>query len=71
MDLGLKDKRVLVTGASRGIGAAIARGFVAEGAKAYIVSRGSEHLYQTEKTLKAEFGKNKVIADQCDCTQPP
>jgi len=70
MELGLKNKRVLVTGASRGIGAAIARGFIAEGAKAYIVSRGSEYLYQTEKKLEEEFGQNKVIADQCDCTQP-
>src|SRR5689334_6379023 len=32
MDLGMKGKRVVVTGASRGIGLAIVRGFVAEGA---------------------------------------
>lgn len=32
MDLGLAGKRVVVTGASRGIGLAVVRGFVAEGA---------------------------------------
>jgi len=32
MDLGMRGKRVVVTGASRGIGLAIVRGFVAEGA---------------------------------------
>ena len=68
MDLGLKSKKVLITGASKGIGAAIAKTFLKEQAKTYIVSRGSKHLYETESSLVKEFGKNKVIADECDCT---
>jgi len=39
MDLGLIDKVVLVTGGSKGIGAAIVRGFLAEGAKVANVNR--------------------------------
>ena len=44
MDLGLKDKRVLITGGSKGIGLACARAFVAEGAKVALVSRSEENL---------------------------
>jgi 3-oxoacyl-[acyl-carrier protein] reductase len=70
MDLGINSKRVLITGASRGIGAAIAHGFVEEGANAYIVSRGSEYLYETESSLIEKFGEDRVVADVCDCTDP-
>jgi NAD(P)-dependent dehydrogenase (short-subunit alcohol dehydrogenase family) len=44
MDLGLKHRRVLVTGGSQGIGKAIARGFLAEGAEVVIVARDHERL---------------------------
>lgn len=51
MDLGLKDKRVFVAGGSRGIGLAIARAFVDEGAKVAIAARGREDLAAAEKSL--------------------
>ncbi|HWI36724.1 MAG TPA: SDR family NAD(P)-dependent oxidoreductase [Burkholderiales bacterium] len=44
MDLGLKDKLVLITGGSKGIGFAAARAFVAEGARVAINSRSRENL---------------------------
>ena len=44
MDLGLKDKGVIVTGGSKGIGLAIAEGFAREGARVSICSRGAEAL---------------------------
>jgi len=42
VDLGLKDRRALVTAASRGLGRACAEALIAEGAKVYISSRQPE-----------------------------
>lgn len=44
MDLGLADKKVLVTGASMGIGKAIALGFAAEGCEVHIAARSADVL---------------------------
>ncbi|MDA0841487.1 MAG: SDR family oxidoreductase [Planctomycetota bacterium] len=57
MDLGLRDKVVIVTGGSKGIGEGIVRSFLAEDAKVVIVNRSTaegEHL-EAEHT---EQGKN-------------
>ena len=69
MDFKLKEKRVLITGASRGIGAAIAVEFLHEEAKTCIVSRGSKNLYKLEALLKTQFGKDNIISRECDCTK--
>jgi len=70
MNLGLCNKRVLITGASKGIGASIAKGFLAEGAKVFIVSRGSKQLNKTKNSFVSEFGQEQVVAEECDCTNP-
>ena len=52
MDLGLKQKRVLITGGSKGIGLACARAFRAEGAQVAIVSRSQANLDAAKKDLQ-------------------
>jgi NAD(P)-dependent dehydrogenase (short-subunit alcohol dehydrogenase family) len=65
MDLELKGKRAIVTGASRGIGKAIARQLAAEGVDVVITSRNQEQLRATAAELSAESGRRvlPVVAD--------
>lgn len=56
MDLELRDKRVIVTGASKGIGFAIARTFLAEGARVAICARNESDLTAAAQQLEV-FGE--------------
>jgi 3-oxoacyl-[acyl-carrier protein] reductase len=56
MDLGLKDRVYVVTGASRGLGNASARALVADGAKVLITGRDEK----TVSEAAAELGPNAV-----------
>lgn len=69
MDLLLKNKRVLVTGGSRGIGLEIARHFLQEGAVVVISSRGQEQLTRAESELVSKFGQENVMSQTCDFTK--
>lgn len=68
MNLDLKNKKVLITGASRGIGLAIAESFLQEKAKTLLVSRGSQSLLENKLRLQETYGKGAVLAAKCDCT---
>ena len=63
MDLQLKDKVVLVTGGSKGIGLAIASAFLDEGAKVAIAARGKEALQEA----RSSFGS--VLTIEADLTE--
>ena len=60
MELGLKDKVVLVTGASKGIGRAIAAGFAAERSKVAITARGAEELRQAAQEIGKSTGAEVI-----------
>lgn len=62
MDLGLKGKAALITGASRGIGAAIATGLAAEGCRVAIVARGEAGLSALATKLRANGAEVLTIA---------
>lgn len=64
MDLELAGKGVIVTGASRGIGRAIADAFAAEGARLAICARGEEGVRTAAAELEARGAK--VHAEACD-----
>ena len=64
MELGLKGKRVIVTGGSRGIGFHIADAFAREGAAVSICARGADTLETSAGKLRAHGGK--VHAQACN-----
>lgn len=68
MDLGLKGKCALITGASKGLGKAIAGELANEGAHLAICARGSEDLEQTAQILRPY--DVKVAAIQADVAKP-
>lgn len=67
MDLGLKAKRAIVTGGSKGIGRAVAETFAAEGADVSICARNADEVAATVAALKAKgvraFGRALDVAD--------
>jgi 3-oxoacyl-[acyl-carrier protein] reductase len=68
MDLGLRGRRAIVTGGSKGLGQAIAAELLAEGAAVAICSRNQAELDETAAELAASGGS--VTALPCDVTDP-
>ena len=68
MDLGLKGRVALVTGASRGIGKACALVLAEEGCNVAICARGKEALEKAAEEIRAKGVE--VLAVQADMTKP-
>jgi NAD(P)-dependent dehydrogenase (short-subunit alcohol dehydrogenase family) len=63
----IRDKAALVTGASRGLGRALAGALAAAGAKVVLVARGRQELEQTASEIRAAGGQaHAVAADVAD-----
>ncbi len=67
MDLELRGKVVIVTGASQGIGRATAIAFAKEGARLVLSARGLEGLQEVSR-LALDSGAAEVEIVQCDVT---
>ena len=67
MDLMLRNEVVVVTGSSRGIGRAIAKGFAAEGSQLVLCARGANALQAFAAELR-EGGTDVTAASMC-CSQ--
>ncbi len=66
MDLGIGGRRALVTGASRGLGFAVAEALVAEGCTVAVASRDPERI----ATAAARIGAVAIVADMGDPAGP-
>ena len=65
MDLELRGKIVLVTGASKGIGLACAIGFAAEGCRVHIASRSAADLDAAREKMTQQY-RAEVTCHPCD-----
>lgn len=59
----LEGKKVLITGASRGIGAEIARQFANHGAQCVLVGRNSDALQAVTESLPNQFGEDVKLVN--------
>ncbi len=69
MELNLRGKIALVTGASQGLGFAVARGLSREGARVALNSRNLEKLQKAAQAIESETG-NEIKPFAFDVTEP-
>ena len=70
MDLDLREKRVLVTGSTRGIGRATAEHFLKEGARVVLTGRGEADLRRVRDELALRYAASDVLCRTCDFRSP-
>ena len=69
MEMGIRGKRALVAGASKGLGLAVARGLAAEGCAVAICSRNEKTLAQAAADMNQDF-RGEVFYRAADLTLP-
>jgi len=55
MDLNLRGRKVLITGASQGIGEGLARAFAAEGCEPLLVARSADKLHALAEAIRGQY----------------
>lgn len=71
MDLGLKGKVAMVGGASRGLGLAVARVLLREGAAVSMASSQPKAICEAAQALKTEIGSETVFPFEADLRSGP
>jgi 3-oxoacyl-[acyl-carrier protein] reductase len=67
MELGLSGRTAVITGGSKGIGRAIARGLASQGVRLVLIARTAETLEKTAEDIRTETGMD-VLAARADIT---
>jgi short-subunit dehydrogenase len=62
-------QNVVITGGSRGLGLALARELVREGARVSLIARDADELERARQILLFEFPKAQVLIHPCDITK--
>lgn len=63
-----KDKVVVITGGSRGLGLALARRFLTEGARVALIARDYKELERARFILETKFSSQDIMLCPCDVT---
>ncbi len=73
MDLHLRDKVMVITAASRGLGYAVARAVAAEGARIALCARREGPLVEAAERLRADYGVDvlPIVCDVADAGAAP
>ena len=67
----LQGRNVIITGASQGLGAAIAEHFANQGASLLLCARSTEKLAEVESRAKTFLASSqKIVLSKCDVSQP-